>query len=230
MDLPSIATSDQLFKKPLVASFHDDYRTSNVEGSPGPPWATWRGFTALKCPMDMWVYQEIITKFEIEIIIEGGTAGGGSALFMADVCEALNRGHVISVDIDKNPDVPRHDRITYVQGDTLERSTLDKVLRAIEDEALDSFSTATQLNPDRAKKMLILDDGHSHEHVYKELLLWAPLLNKDDFLVVEDTNLGGPYWGLQGFMLTQDNDSWERQEWCEKFLMTHNPWGYWRKK
>lgn len=217
MDLPEIVESAQLFPNRTVAEFHALMKRSNTEGPPGPPWARWRGYVALKCPLDLWVYQELLSSIYIGTVIENGTAGGGSTLFLADTCEALNRGTVISVDWEKNLERPLHSRVNYVTGDTLNVETVREALqlRAIRNQP--------------GHTMLILDDGHSKDHVFQELHTWTPILRSGDVLIVEDTDLGGPYWGLQAFMHSQE-DRWERLEWCEKFLMTQNPYGYWRKR
>ena len=66
---------------------------------------SWFGYRAIKCPMDLWIYQEIIYETEPEVIVETGTHGGGSALFLAHMCDLANRGRVISVDIVDWPDL-----------------------------------------------------------------------------------------------------------------------------
>ena len=43
----------------------------------------WHGHPILKCPLDMWIYQEMIWKIKPDYIIETGTFHGGSALYYA---------------------------------------------------------------------------------------------------------------------------------------------------
>jgi cephalosporin hydroxylase len=52
----------------------------------------WMGVPARKCPLDLWIYQEMISELRPDIIIETGTAGGGSALFMASICDLVAQG------------------------------------------------------------------------------------------------------------------------------------------
>lgn len=197
------------FKNDLVNAFHTLYRKQS--DSQGPPWVRWLGTTALKCPMDLWVYQEIISEYRPDSIIEGGTASGGSALFMATVCDAVEQGHVYTIDWDKDEGRPQHDRITYFTGNTLDPALFEKISQIA-----------------WGKKMLILDDGHSHEHVRAELELWWHILKPGDYLIVEDTNLGGPLWGLDDF-LEAHPDVFERDEERGKLLLTFNPLGYLRR-
>jgi cephalosporin hydroxylase len=43
----------------------------------------WLGVRAQKCPLDLWVYQKILYEQRPELILETGTAHGGSALYLA---------------------------------------------------------------------------------------------------------------------------------------------------
>ena len=43
----------------------------------------WFGVRVFKCPFDLWVYQEILWALRPDIIVETGTAHGGSALYFA---------------------------------------------------------------------------------------------------------------------------------------------------
>ena len=49
---------------------------------------TWyRGHATWKCPLDLWIYQELVAELRPDLIVETGTAYGGSGLFLADLCE-----------------------------------------------------------------------------------------------------------------------------------------------
>jgi nucleoside-diphosphate-sugar epimerase len=52
----------------------------------------WRGVRTAKCPMDMWIYQEILWENRPDLVIECGTAWGGSALFFASMMDLLGAG------------------------------------------------------------------------------------------------------------------------------------------
>lgn len=59
---------------------------------------TWRGVPCLKNPFDLSLYQLIVARLRPDTILEIGTAHGGSALFLADLCDALDAGRVVTVD------------------------------------------------------------------------------------------------------------------------------------
>src|SRR5476649_2945966 len=60
---------------------------------------TYFGIRTLKSPMDFWVYQEIIFEKKPDVIIEIGNHRGGSTLALAHICDRLDRGRVIGLDI-----------------------------------------------------------------------------------------------------------------------------------
>lgn len=41
--------------------------------------ATWLGVTVEKCPLDLWIYQELIFRTKPDVIIESGVNYGGGA-------------------------------------------------------------------------------------------------------------------------------------------------------
>jgi cephalosporin hydroxylase len=63
---------------------------------------TWLGVPTWKCPLDMWVYQEMIHDLRPDLNVETGTAYGGSALYMATLCDVLGRGQIVTVDLPRS--------------------------------------------------------------------------------------------------------------------------------
>ena len=49
--------------------------------------------------MDIWIFQEIIHKLKPDKIIECGTYKGGSALYLASLCDLVNNGKIITIDM-----------------------------------------------------------------------------------------------------------------------------------
>jgi cephalosporin hydroxylase len=183
----------------------------------------WRGQTVLKCPLDLWIYQEILVETQPDLIVETGTFGGGSAYFLASVCDLLGRGEVLTIDIDQQKGMPEHERVTYLLGS----SVGDDVLAVVRDRAASA-----------ERVMVILDSDHSRDHVLRELELYAPLVTPGCYLVVEDTNVNGhpvvpgfgpgPMEALEAFLETTDDFEVDRSR--EKLLLTFNPSGYLRRR
>src|SRR6266566_253898 len=179
----------------------------------------WLSVPVAKCPLDLWIYQEIISETRPDVIIETGTAYGGSALFLASICGLVNYGRVITIDVNEQPGRPEHERIQYLSGS----STSDAIVANV--KALIRANETV---------MVILDSDHRAVHVRQELDLYSPMVSVDRYLIVEDTNINGhpvmPLYGngpmeaLEQFARNQTNFVIDRQR--EKFLMTFNPKGY----
>src|SRR5258708_7653485 len=80
----------------IADRYHVWYYSTNVQFT-----TSWMGVTTYKSPSDMWNYQEILFSLKPSLVIEFGTAFGGSALFFASVMRQIgNRFRVLSVDIE----------------------------------------------------------------------------------------------------------------------------------
>ena len=200
----------------VVDAFHRLYYDSHET-----TWTStsWLGTTVLKCPLDLWNYQEILVETHPDLIIETGTHLGGSALYMAGICDLVGTGRIVTVDIEDRPGRPVHGRITYLDGS----STSDEVLNRV-----------TEFAQDAERVMVILDSDHSRDHVLRELELYAPLVSKGCYLVVEDTNVNGhpvdpgfgpgPMEALNEFLSGTNDFEVDRSR--EKLMLTFNPSGY----
>lgn len=196
-----------------VNRFHRLYYDSKV-------WVNtyWLGTECEKCPLDLWIYQEIINDLKPDLIIECGTYGGGSALFLATICDLVNRGKIVTVDIEKR-ETPKHERIKYIIGSSVDDQTVKEIRGLIKDGM---------------KVMVILDSDHSMKHVFEELRIYSQFVSVGSYLIVEDTNMNGnpvlprsgpgPMEAVDEFL--KDNDSFKIDKSKEKFYLTFNPHGY----
>lgn len=177
------------------------------------------GVPALKCPFDLWVYQEIISELRPNLIIESGTYLGGSALFMASICDQLGHGHVFSMDKTMIEGRPEHPRICYWHGSSVDPETLQAV------ESLVASGDPV---------MVVLDSDHHKDHVLREIQIYSRFVSLGSYLIVEDTNINGhPVWpdfgpgpmeAVDEFMKNTDQFILDRSR--EKFYLTFNPGGY----
>ena len=120
----------------------------------------WMGVKTLRCPLDLWLYQEIIFESRPDLIVETGTAEGGGALFLASMCDLVQRGQVISIDIQHRANLSSHPRLTYLTGSSTARETVETVKgRAAQGQTL-----------------VILDSDHSRAHVLAELQAYASVI------------------------------------------------------
>jgi cephalosporin hydroxylase len=193
-------------------------------GEAGRTWKDTRflGVTSWKSPLDLWVYQELLWELRPGLVVETGTAHGGSALYLATTCETIGHGQVVSVDIGHWPDRPAHPRLTYVVAS----STDPEVVAQVAERARGAGPV-----------LVVLDSDHRRDHVLAELRAYAPLVTPGSYLVVEDTNVNGhpvyeafgpgPMEAVQDFLKERDDFAADRSR--EKFLFTFNPGGWLRK-
>jgi cephalosporin hydroxylase len=182
----------------------------------------WLGVETQKCPLDLWIYQELLYEVRPRYIIETGTFGGGSALFLASVCDLLGTGEIITVDVEERPARPAHARIEYLRGS----SVADETVRAIKERVADASPV-----------LAILDSDHSEQHVARELRIYGALVTEGSYLIVEDTNVNGhpvhqthgagPMEAVESFLRETPEFAPDRER--EKFFLTFNPKGYLRK-
>lgn len=206
-------------KREVVDRFHSDYYYSKK-------WAEtyWMGKHVFKCPLDLWIYQEIIFEIKPDLIIESGTYHGGSALFFAHMLDVIGKGEVVTIDVDRMPDMPVHDRIKYLEGSSIS----DEVVAKISESA-------------KGKKtvMVFLDSDHKKEHVIQELNIYHKFVTPGSYLIVEDSNLNGhpiytgfgvgpgPMEAIEEFLPSHPEFQIDKSR--EKFLLTFNPNGFLKK-
>jgi cephalosporin hydroxylase len=64
---------------------------------------SWMGRPIIQLPEDIMRIQEVIYKIKPDVIIETGIAHGGSLIFYASLCKAMEKGRVIGIDIEIRP-------------------------------------------------------------------------------------------------------------------------------
>src|SRR6059058_4088022 len=65
---------------------------------------SWFGRPIIQLPEDLMRIQEVIYRVRPDVIIETGIAHGGSLIYYASLCKAMNHGRVIGVDIEIKPE------------------------------------------------------------------------------------------------------------------------------
>jgi cephalosporin hydroxylase len=192
------------------------------------PWSVnhWRGATVLKCPEDLFIYQELLFRIRPNLIVETGVAYGGSTLFLADMCELLGHGSVLACDVtlgDVHPSVLEHSRVRLIEASSTSPEASCRILE-----------WAARVD----RVMVILDSDHSKAHVAEELRLYSPIVTPRSYLIVEDTNINGNPVGERGrpgpgeavTEFLAEHPEFERDAACERLLVTFNPGGYLRRK
>lgn len=140
---------------------------------------SWMGRPIIQYPQDMIAMQELIWDIKPDLIIETGIAHGGSLIYYASLMELIGKGEVLGIDID----IREHNRRE------IEAHPMFKRIQMIQGSAIDEELVAEVARRAEGKEtiMVCLDSNHTHDHVLRELELYAPFVTVGSYCVVFDT-------------------------------------------
>lgn len=145
------------------------------------PWTTtsWMGQEISSTPTDLFAYQELLSRTRVDWVIETCPQAGGRSLFLANTCEALGHGNVISVGATPAPDGLAHPRLRHVTGSIADRKTAAELRSTIGDGTV----------------MAILAGRLDRPGTVAEFETVAPHVPVGAYVVVADTVVNGnPVW------------------------------------
>lgn len=171
---------------------------------------TWLGRPIIQLPEDVLRIQEVIYAIQPDVIIETGVAHGGSLVFYASLCKALDRGRVIGIDVEiRKPNraaIEAHrlfDRIELIEGSSIDPAVVERVRGMVRGGE---------------KVLVLLDSCHTKAHVLAELEAYAPLVTRDSYIVATD----GIMQDLAGAPRSQADWSWNNpRQAAREFVERH---------
>lgn len=181
---------------------------------------SWMGRPIIQLPEDIIRVQEVIYRIKPDVIVETGVAHGGSLIFYASLCKAMDGGRIIGVDIEIRPHnrvaIENHELapyITLVQGSSVDERIVTRVKSLI--------------NPGE-RVIVILDSNHTKAHVLKELEAYHDLVSIGSYIVATDGSMkdladvprGNPEW-------IYDNPSAAAHDFAKQhaqFVIEQPPW------
>ncbi len=183
----------QKLRQKIIDCFHRFYYDS------ADTWFqnTFLGYEIQQCPLDLQLYQELVTRIRPSFVLQTGVNQGGSLLYFAGLFDLIKAGAerlVIGIDI-KLTERARslmHPRIRLIGGESTDPAVVQQVK--------DLVAGRTGL--------VSLDSDHSKAHVLKELNIYKEFVGIGGYLVVEDTNLNGhpvaQQWGAGPFEAVEE--------------------------
>ncbi|GLI59964.1 hypothetical protein VaNZ11_002019 [Volvox africanus] len=167
----------------------------------------WLGAVVQQNPFDMYAIMDLIHTLEPDLIVETGTANGGSALMWASMLQLTRpgKGRVITIDVnepvkeswagvstkDPTQNPMWNQYVTFLKGSSLDAGVLSAVREA---------AAASKV------VLVLLDSDHTEHHVQLEAEAYCPLVTVGSYCIIEDTKLsrfsavGGPTPGIERFL------------------------------
>jgi len=150
---------------------------------------TFMGINCFKSVSDMWNYQEILYSLRPSLVVEGGTANGGSTLYFSFILRSINTdSKVISIDIN-------HDNVAEQVKNEKHIELLN--CKFTDDKVISRIKKLRMVF--QGPIFVILDDDHTKKNVLEEMEILRDILVKGDYLIVEDGIVNGnpvlPGWG-----------------------------------
>lgn len=146
---------------------------------------SWMGRPIIQLPEDMIRTQEVIYRVKPDVVIETGVAHGGSLIFYASLCKAMEKGRVIGVDVEIRPHnqkaIEAHELagyITLVEGSSTAPETVMKV--------------KSMVRPGETA-LVILDSNHTKQHVADELEAYHDLVTPGSYIAATDGSMKDLY-------------------------------------
>lgn len=139
---------------------------------------TWLGRPIIQLPEDMIRVQEVIYRIKPDVIIETGIAHGGSLVYYASLCKAMDKGRVVGVDID----IRSYNRLA------IESHELASLITLLEGNSTDPAiikSIESTLKPGETT-LVILDSCHSKKHVMEEMEAYHGLVTTGSYIIATD--------------------------------------------
>jgi len=142
---------------------------------------SWFGRPVIQLPDDMLRIQEVIYAVKPDVIVETGVAHGGSLIFYASLCKAMEKGRIIGIDIEIRP----HNR------KAIEVHELSSMITLIEGDstAPGVVAEAKEIVGDAGTVLVLLDSNHSRDHVGRELEAYCSLVSLGSYIVATDGSM-----------------------------------------
>jgi len=192
---------------------------------------TFHGVRIIKNPLDLWMLQQIAWEVKPDYIVETGTWQGGSALWWAQTLDGagLENSRVLTVDIQN------------LTAAASKQALWRKYVTFSLGSSTDPKIVAATLERVKGKRVIVnLDSDHSMPHVLEELKMYAPMVSKGSYILVEDTHLDGvpthpeqgpgPMAAVRQFLKEGGSNDFEQDFSREALVMTSYPGGWLRRK
>jgi cephalosporin hydroxylase len=173
-------------------------------------------------PTDLFAYQELVARLRPDWIIDIRAGSGGLGWFFATLCDLVGNGQVIAIESKEPAKRPRHDRLRYITGQSVDEEVVDEVHSLVG-------------RPGNA--LVILGARAPARRISDEHQAYSDLVPVGGYVVVEDTILNGhPVWpnfgvgpaeAVKGIVERRENFAIDVE--MNKYRLSFNPNGFLRR-
>jgi cephalosporin hydroxylase len=151
----------------------------------------------IQYPQDMIAIQELIWEIKPDLIIETGIAHGGSIIQSASILAMIEYQEAVLSNSFLNPAKP-HRKVLGIDIDIrkhnkkiIDAHFLSERIDMIEGSSVSEkvIKSVYKYAKAYSKILVLLDSNHTHEHVLAELKAYTPLVTKNSYCIVYDTNI-----------------------------------------
>ena len=145
----------------------------------------WLGRPIIQLPQDIVGTQQILWKVQPDLIVETGIARGGSLILYASLLELIAQcggaaeAKVLGVDVA----IRGHNKKAILEHPMAKRIEMIEGSSVTEDV----IAQVRKIAAKHSRILVCLDSNHTHDHVLKELTLYAPLVSIGSYCIVFDT-------------------------------------------
>ena len=149
-----------------LSDWVNDYQTKLIDG-----FIYWRGIPVIQSPQDLWIFQEIITDRQPEVIIEIGSLAGGLTQYLADLLLLIGgKRRVVALDIDHSHFRAESPLIDCITGDSGDPGIASEIAETCKNK----------------QTMIIHDSCHHADAVFDDLVTYSPLVTKGQYFIAAD--------------------------------------------
>jgi len=165
------------------------------------------------CPLDLWVYQEIVHEVAPELII----STTASARYLAGICQLTGSGDVAWIGDGPAADAGGQSRLRTMVAPPL---------------SAQAVAAAQDLASSKRSVLVVLDGGQGSQLALDDLRSYGALVTPGSYLIVEGTSPrsaweSGTATNLNDFLAQEPSFVVDRSR--EKFYLSSNQGGYLRK-
>jgi cephalosporin hydroxylase len=200
-------------------------------GLPGLAHIEFLGVPVDRNPLDLWIMQQVAFEVRPGFVIDTGTGEGGAALYWAHTLDGIGLPDAKVITIDSK------NRVTAAARTGLWKRHIETMLG---DPTAPAILARVEARVKNTATLAVLGAGEDVDGVLNALRVYAPLVSRGSYLVVENTAVDadpaspsrgmGPSEAVRRFLEEPQGKDFEVDSNRDLLVLTSSPGGWLRKK